>query len=247
MANYNSGTLDPSNIPYSVNNYSVSFSDSTDIFKFQLSSISDINISLDSINGNADLRLYRDNGNGYWDSNDTQIASSYRVGGYDDSVNLADQSAGTYFAQVSYYSSSTYYYYVNYNLDISTTRNYTASNLLPNEYFLNELYTTDPITFSGFVGASDTTDTYYFGVPRHWGANITLEGLSSDADIRLIRDINNNGIVNNGEVVMASTNGGTVSELLSNIGPGSYYFLQVYQYSGDTNYDLTITGYGNPA
>jgi hypothetical protein len=156
MANYNSGTLDPSNIPYSVNNYSVSFSDKTDIFRFQLSSISDINISLDSINGDADLRLYRDNGNGYWDSNDTQIAGSDRVGAYDDSVNLADQSAGTYFAQVYYYSSSTNSD-VNYNLDISTTRNYNASNLLPKELIVGSIDSPDSITHRGFIGASDTT------------------------------------------------------------------------------------------
>jgi hypothetical protein len=245
MANYNSGTLDPSNIPYSVNNYSVSFSDKTDIFRFQLSSISDINISLDSINGDADLILYRDNGNGYWDSNDSQIASSYWGGAYDDSVNLADQSAGTYFAKVYYYSSSTNN--VNYNLDISTTRNYNASNLLPKEVIVGSIDSPDSITYRGSVGASDTTDTYYFTVSSHWGTHITLEGLSSDADIRLIHDTNKNGIVDNGEVMRASTNGGTVSELLSYIPYTGGLFLQVYQHSGDTNYNLTFTGYANPS
>lgn len=236
MANYNIGTLDPANAPYSVDNYNVFSADPTDIFKFQLNKISDINIALDPINGDADVGLYRDNGNGYWDSNDVLIRLSNKSGTADDSLNLADQATGTYFARVNYFSGNV----VNYNLDVSTTSNYQASNLLPQEQIVGQLGRyQDSITYTDSVGASDTTDTYYFSVESSWRGTITLSGLSNDADIRLISDANNNGIVDSGEVLRSSTNGGTNSESLR-IGYSTSTILQVYQYSGNTNYTLTF-------
>lgn len=246
MANYNAGTLSPSSIPYSAFNYVASY-DTTDVFQFQLNSTADINIALDPIYGDADIALYRDNGNGYLDAYDTFVGSSIRYGTADDSLNIADQTAGTYFAQVNYYSSN--YGYVYYNLDISTTYDYTASNLLPQDYIVGDL--SGDVTYTGYVGASDpyegyrsdTTDTYYFTLGFYEGVNITLSGLSSDADIRLIQDSNNNGIVDSGEVLGTSANAGTTPDSINGTDLSGNYFLQVYQWSGNTNYNLTFDHY----
>jgi hypothetical protein len=249
MSNYNAGTLSPSTAPYSVNNYSVSSSwyDSTDVFQFSLNSTSDINVALDPINADADLQLYFDsNYNGYFDSSDTVIASSTWGGTTDDTLNLADQGSGTYFAQVYYYYSSSGS--VNYNLDISATSNYSPSNLIPKEYNVGSLDYDQ--TYYGYVGSSDpyegyhsdTTDTYYFELGLYEGVNITLSGLSSDADIRLIQDYDSDGVVDDYEVQDYSTNGGITSDSISTDWSGNY-FLQVYQFSGDTNYTLTFDHY----
>src|SRR4028119_1017877 len=183
MSDYDIGYLSPSTAPYSVDDDTVSPSYPTDVFEFDISSTSDINVALDPSYGDADIELYFDsNYNGYLDSYDSLVGGSYAVSTADDSINVADQGAGTYFAEVSYYYSSSSS--VQYDLDISATSNYTASNLLPKEYNVGSLDYDQTYSY-GWVGNSDTTDTYYFELGFYEGVNITLSGLSSDADIRL--------------------------------------------------------------
>ena len=62
----------------------------------------------------------------------------------------------------------------------------------------------------------------------------------ADADMRVIEDYNGNNIIDLNEIIDSSINGGSESELISGIeGPGDY-FLQVYQHSGNTDYQLTF-------
>lgn len=247
MADYDIGALDSSNYSapstYSADYYSVSNSTdpyySTDVFEFDLYSTSDINVAIDPYNGDADIALYFDsNYNGYLDSYDTYVAGSAAGGTTDDSINVADQGAGTYFAQVYYYDSADGY--VNYNLDVSATADYTPSNLLPVEYDAGYLYSDQ--TYYESVGNYDTSDTYYFSLDVYQGVDIYLDGLSSDADIRLIYDSNANGVVDDTDEVTRSAAGGTTSEYINEEFSGSY-FLQVYQYTGDTSYTVTFDQY----
>jgi hypothetical protein len=220
----------------------VSASHASDAFEFDLYETSNLNLALDPTYGDADLELYFDsNNNGTFDSTDQLVASSYRGGSADDSINLADQGAGTYFAQVSYFSASSGS--VQYDLDLSATPAYastTPSNVLPTEVDLGNL-DYDRIQY-GWVGDADTTDTYYLELGLYEGVEITLSGLSADADIRLIEDSNNNGIVDAGEEVTRSQYAGITSESITEELSGSY-FLQVYQFSGETNYTLNFDHY----
>ncbi len=77
---------------------------------------------------------------------------------------------------------------------------------------------------------------------------ISLTGLSADADVRIIRDVNLNGLIDPGEEIVRAARGSTNSEsiILDGLGVGDY-FAQVYQYSGDTSYSLTLSAYGSPA
>jgi hypothetical protein len=75
------------------------------------------------------------------------------------------------------------------------------------------------------------------------GVNLSISGLSSDADIRLIQDTNNNRIVDAGEVIRTSSNGGSSIDQISAIEQSGNYFVQVYQFSGETNYQLTFDHY----
>lgn len=239
MSNYDIGYLSSSIAPYSVDDYSVSPSYPTDVFEFDIYSTSDINVALDPSYGDADIDLYFDsNYNGYLDAYDSWVGGSYAGSTADDSINVADQAAGTYFVEVSYYYSSSSS--VQYDLDISATSNYTASNLLPKEINVGSLDYDQ--TQYGWVGNSDTTDTYYFELGFYEGVNITLSGLSNDADIRLIQDYDLDGVVDDYEVQQSSTYGGSSSEYISTDLSGNY-FLQVYQYYGDTNYTLTFDQY----
>jgi hypothetical protein len=252
-SNYSIGNL--TSTPSSQSTY-LSDCYTDDVYSFNISNTSSINLNLHNISAgdNADLFLYADsNGNGMFDEYDQQLQYSNLGGNSDDSINYL-ASAGTYFAQVvrdAPVSEGS----LDYQLDLSATPDspYPADteppNLLPTEVMVGDnsfgtLF--EDKTFYGSVGDTNTADTYFFHLLRPSGfsfgsdtASITLSGLSSDADIRLIQDINENRIVDPGEVIASSTNGSTTDEFIANIGAGNYY-LQIYQYSGNTNYTLNF-------
>ena len=240
-ATVNLGTL--TNTPVTRNNFSLTADDPKDVFEFRLNGTRNINIAVTDIStgDDADLRLFRDsNDNGVFDSADQQIASSRRGGNNDDSINLADQVTGLYFAQVERYapgSSGS----VSYDIALSTSD---PSNILHTEQDFGNLSADRSRT--GFVSNTDTTDTYEFSIGFYEGVNISLTGLSSDADLRVIQDFNNNGLVDSGEVIGTSTSGGSLSELISDIDLSGDYFVQVYQFSGDTNYTLNLDYFTTP-
>ncbi len=239
MATFNLGTVGTT--PVVRNNVTLTTSDPTDVFRFQISGTKNINVSLTDISAgdDAELLLFRDNGNGIFDSNDQLVDFSANSRNRDESINNRE-STGTYFAQVRRFapgSSGT----VSYDIAVSaTTPNSTAgfSNLLPREFELGNL--SADVTRSSLINDGDTTDTYQFSLGTFEGVNITLNRLLADADIRLVRDFNNNRIVDAGEEIARSTRGGTTADVISNITQSGDYFLQVQQFSGNTGYDLTF-------
>jgi hypothetical protein len=250
MSTINLGTL--TNSPQVGSEHILSIAESTDVFQFSLASTRNINLALTDIStgDDADLRLYRDsNNNGVLDSSDELVKSSSLGGNHDDSINVAAQAAGTYFAEVSRYdlgSSGD----VSYNLQLSSTPSSpttSPSNLLPTEFEVGSLNNLPDQSYSNSeaVGNNDTADVYHFTLDNNgfgygYDFDLKLTGLSSDADVRLIRDLNRNGIVDTGEEISRSQLGGTTSESLGReIGYGDY-FVQVYQYSGDTSYQLNM-------
>ncbi|MBD2772309.1 TolB family protein [Iningainema tapete] len=230
MAIFNLGTL-----TNTINRReTVSQSDPIDVFQFSTKSLGNINVALTDIsaNVNVDLSLYRDNNNnGIVDASDTFISNSIRAGNADESINVANQPAGNYIIQASPFSPVDN---ASYSLLLSADN---PSNLLPAEFQLGDLE--GDRTFINQVGNNNTVDIYAFSIESLENVNINLAGLTSDADIRLIRDSNFNRIVDSNEVILSSTVSGTSSESISLNTPSSYY-LQVYQLSGDTNYTLTF-------
>lgn len=97
------------------------------------------------------------------------------------------------------------------------------------------------------LGNNDTADVLHFSV---LGTNKTLgvllDGLSADADIRIIRDNNGNRVFDSGDRNLSAgiggTNGGALPEQFNVTLPGAGdYFAEVYQFSGTTNYNLTLS------
>jgi hypothetical protein len=243
MATFDLGTI--GSTPVLRNNFTLTTSDITDIFKFRTTSTSNLNLSVTDISvGDPELVLFRDNGNGIFDSGDQVVDLSAKSFNRDESINNRE-NAGTYFAQVirGAASSGT----ISYDFAVSaTTPNSTSgfSNLLPREFELGNL--SADVTRSSLINDGDTTDTYQFSLGLFEGVNITLSRLLADADIRLIRDFNNNRIVDAGEEVARSTRGGTTSDVISNIRQSGDYFLQVQQFTGNTGYDLTFDHFTTP-
>lgn len=245
MSNYNLGTI--GSTPVVKSNFSLSESAPTDVFQFRINNTSNINLTLTDISAgdDAELFLYRDNGNGVFDSGDQLVTFSTNSSNRDETINR-QLGAGTYFAEARRFaprSSGS----VSYDFAVSaTTSNSTAgfSNLLAKEFELGNL--SGDVTRGNNVSNIDTTDTYSFSLGLFEGVNITLSNLLADADIRLVRDSNNNGIVDAGEEIARSTKGGTVSDVISNIRNSGDYFLQVNQFSGQTGYQLTFDHFTTP-
>ncbi|PZV11511.1 MAG: hypothetical protein DCF22_14395 [Leptolyngbya sp.] len=96
-------------------------------------------------------------------------------------------------------------------------------------------------TRTGSVSSSDTID--YFRVNLTGSSlNLTLTGMSADADLQLIRDHNSNGIVDSGEAIAVSNRGSSSDETINLHGlAAGDYFIGVKRYSGDTSYTLRLS------
>ncbi len=96
-------------------------------------------------------------------------------------------------------------------------------------------------TFTGSVSSTDINYFYRFSLNGRSSFNLTLNGMSADADVQLIQDSNNNGEIDSGEVIASSTNRGTTAESIQNTLDAGTYYIEVDRYSGDTNYNLNVS------
>lgn len=216
------------------NNF-VGASDTQDYYHFNLASGGNFNLSLTGLGADADVHLINSVG--------TIVASSAYGSNHDEAINIAGLAAGDYYVRVFQYSGDT-----NYTLRLSGSY---YSELLPVETNIGALSGTQ--TFSGAINTQNTADTYSFSVADSlvWNGwiptwqptsiNITLSGLSSDADIRLIHDANSNGVIDGSDVLAGSYRAGNVAEWISSTLSTGTYFVQIYQFNGDSNYHFSIS------
>ena len=185
----------------------------------------------------ADLYLYQDNGDGeFFNDSDQIVASSAQLYNSDDAINYQG-IAGTYFARVNYYSSDGDNR-IDYNLDLSADITGSPSSTLAAEKdFGSSLDGNAAAVETGYISEFNTSDTYGLYVVEGEVINITLSELTSDADLRAIRDVNENNIVDLDEVYTTSTNVGSSSDNIS-LDQSGGYFVEVYQFSGSTDYTL---------
>jgi hypothetical protein len=210
-----------------------------DIYEFRTTGTSNIDISLNNITtgDDADLYLYRDsNNNGILDSSDLQLSSSLHLENNDDAINY-QAGAGTYFARVSYFS-STGDDRLDYQLDLSADSLRSGSTTIAAQRdYGTSLVGDNAAVETGYISNSNTSNAYAFSVLSHETYDITLTGLSNDADLRVIRDANHNNVVDAGEVYASSVHLGASDDSVT-VNQAGDYFVEVYQYSGDTNYTL---------
>jgi trimeric autotransporter adhesin len=93
----------------------------------------------------------------------------------------------------------------------------------------------DSIGFFDFSTLStDTLDFYKISLTNPGSLNVVLNGLSADADLQVLNSA--------GTVIGSSANSGTTADTvnLTSLAAGTY-FVRVNQFSGDTNYNLTLT------
>ncbi|MGD1809287.1 S8 family serine peptidase [Dapis sp. BLCC M126] len=216
----------------------VGTSDSIDYYRFDLDTTSDFTLFLSGLSADADVELLQDsNNNGLVDFGET-IDSSVAFGNTSEEINLFNLDPGTYYIEVSQYSGDT-----NYDLTLSTRPSINTLNSDLDLINASNIGVLNGEQFwQDFVGTSDSVDYYRFDLDTTSDFSLFLSGLSADADVTLLQDSNNNGLVDFGETIDSSIAAGNTSEEINlfNLDPGTYY-VEVSQYSGDTNYDLTLS------
>lgn len=97
------------------------------------------------------------------------------------------------------------------------------------------------VTRNGTVSSGDVIDYYKVKLNSTGKIFARLTNLTANADLRLIKDSNNNGVAEASEVIGTSLNGGTTSEQIikAPLAPG-WYFLQVRRVAGSPSYKLTV-------
>ncbi|MEG4274178.1 MULTISPECIES: S8 family serine peptidase [unclassified Microcoleus] len=104
------------------------------------------------------------------------------------------------------------------------------------------------INLTDFVGIGDRDDFYRFDLNTKSNFNLRLDGMTRDADVRLIQDRNGNGIFDLGETIDYSLESNTIPDVInvSNLAPGTYY-VQVYSFlNNSTNYNLNLSATSIP-
>src|SRR5437773_2040763 len=105
---------------------------------------------------------------------------------------------------------------------------------------------TSSMTFKDFVGSDDTADFYKFTLAATKPFTATLSGLAADANLQLIKDANNNGIIDTGDTLNTSAKTGTASESIIKPLSAGTYFIRVYRNgTAETNYTLSLSPVGH--
>ncbi|WP_407886274.1 PPC domain-containing protein, partial [Scytonema sp. NUACC26] len=204
----------------------VGSSDTNDYYGFNLSANSSVNLSLNGLTENADVQLLNSSGN--------VLTSSTSSGTASESISCS-LDTGTYYVRVYPYNGAN----TSYNLSVFATINDFTGNTLNNARQIN----LDSVasTYSDWVGSSDIEDLYRFSLSKSSSFNLALNSLAADADVQLIRDANSNGVIDSGEVIASSTNGGTSAESISRSLDAGIYYIRVYPFNGaNTNYNLSV-------
>lgn len=96
--------------------------------------------------------------------------------------------------------------------------------------------------FTDTIDALQPNDYYRFSLQGRSSFNLALNGLQADLDVQLIRDANNNGVVDPGEAIAQSILGGSKPESISTTLDPNTYYIRVYAY-GDTisPYNLSVS------
>lgn len=212
--------------------------DGDDYFRFTLTSISDVAISISGLE-QGDVEVVLGRNLSQTDIGRVYIATSDEEGNATEFIEEKLLPVGDYFIRLSRVSGNTHYQ-IRIASTIAAVPIDKAGNVIENSFDLGSL--TSTINSSDFVGSIDPIDIYKFSVSSLVGVRIELTGLEADADIELFRDINGDGQLTRDERLASSVLAGTEDEVMTMLGllPGTY-FIRVAPYEGDTNYDLTVT------
>ncbi|MBD2090242.1 PPC domain-containing protein [Microcoleus sp. FACHB-1515] len=212
---------------------SVGQRDRIDIYKFTASGSSNFSMSLSGLRGNANVRLLNNRSRTIAASNQRRNRPE-RIG--------ADLEAGTYYLQVQYVDRrGTTPYRLQAALTPSSNPNPDPEPPLPPPVGDDSIATaidigtlTTTTVKEEFVGPEDPVDFFKFTLNDIANVEVRVEELSGSGTFELIRDDNNNGLVDTGEIYRSSFGSFSPIDM-----PSGTYFLRASSNSA-TRYRLTF-------
>ncbi|MGL4502380.1 MAG: pre-peptidase C-terminal domain-containing protein, partial [Planktothrix sp.] len=221
---------------------------STDYYRFTVPSNGEFDLTLGAVTESARVELIKDfNQNGEIDTGDGDIITTGFAGSsLNGNINRAIES-GTYYARVYPDSSRGN---TNYDLRFRFSPKPSTTPANPGNTLNTALdigvVGTEPLRFRDFVGYTDPSDIYRFTVNNNSNLNISLSSVTQIARVELIKDFNNNGVIDvgDGDIITRGFAGSSLNSNLNQaVEAGTYYLRVVPDSSGriSTNYDLQIS------
>lgn len=195
--------------------------DNKDYYRFDLTSSALIDLQLTPQTGNADVQLLNSSGG--------SIVSSTLTGTATDTIRRS-LNAGTYYILGYPVSGAA----TNYELSVSAEAigPDIAPNTLANAKNIGTLNNLQ--NFNDFVGNIDNTDFYKFNLTNKSTFNLTLSGLSDNADVELFNS--------SGSILQSSTQAGNTSENINTtLVAGTYYVRVKSVNTAETFYNLSLS------
>ena len=207
-------------------------SEANDLYSFNLKGRSSFNLSLDGLSADADVKLFQDkNANEKFDKGE-RILYSNNGGNLAESIST-DLAAGDYYIEVYSYDKIE----TNYRLTTSAAPFDSAGNSLNNARQIAVDSQTKSI--SDWVGKADSQDYYRFNIAKTSDFQVVVDGLSADADLRLLSG--------KGNILRSSLRSGTSSESITQTLEAGDYYLKLFSYNdSETYYNLKISASPTP-
>jgi Calpain family cysteine protease len=209
--------------------------DKIDTFRFDLPlyDLGGSNLHI-SLAGSAEVRLIRDfNGNRLLDDGEV-VASANTFSGFDATIDRSAMMFGEYYLQVQNWDNNS----LNYDLQVSYEKF--------NDRLGKERIFANSTIVSGFIDSNNASDSYHFSLDRTQNFNLNLRGVTATTDFRLVSDGNNNGRIDDGEILVDYYYQGATTQPITlihqQLGAGNY-FLQVNQsnlYQGSSQYEIMM-------
>lgn len=224
----------------------VGATDPSDIYKFTLNDIANLQVRTNGSDTGTKFELIRDiNANGLIDNNEILATDSSFAGNSVASRSL-DLPPGTYFVRVE----STSVRATQYQLDLIPT--FFGGNVSPEPGNTLPL-AADLGVFSGtrafreYVGRLDAEDFYRFTLNDLSNLQITGTASTTPVRLQLIRDANNNGLIDANEAFISREGSGVNTPARINVDvPAGTYFVRVdprfNSVNFSTSYELTLVG-----
>ena len=233
---------------------SVGTTDRNDYYRFVLEQNSDIFFALTGLADPAQVRIVTDlNGDGL--VTDNEVVESDSIGDFSSST--ADRSitgslsAGTYWAQVftSRDSENT-----SYTLDARAVQRVTDNGVDPGESLATAIdlgSLTVQQSFSDVVDTGDRQDFYKFALLKNSDVTLSLTDLGDEpAQVRIIADLNRDGLVSSSEIVAVDSVGDFSSStddrsITTSLAAGAYW-AEVYTSRDRENTKYTLQAQATP-
>lgn len=228
MSLHNLGTISDRT---TFNNRVTALVDPLDSLQFSLARAGNLNIGVSGLTQNVRLQLFRSSSSGL-----TRIGSSNYRGTTPESLNFRGLQRGQYVAQIQLLAPGRTPYRMRLSRQL-------INDVIAEERTWNSV-NTNLSAYQGTLGTADTSDMFRLNLGADTPLSLTLTGALNTARLRLVKDKNNNGFIDSGEVLASSSAGNLEKSLnIRNLSQGNYH-IQVCG-SANTPYTLGMAPQSN--